>query len=48
MHQQLIALGAILHQKGNDGLEHVIAYKNKTQNKIIRLRFGSSMGCGKI
>ena len=28
-----IALGAILHQKGNDGLEHVVAYENKTLNK---------------
>jgi hypothetical protein len=25
-----IALGAILHQKGDDGKEHVIAYENKT------------------
>ena len=28
-----IALGAILHQKGDDGKEHVIAYENKTLNK---------------
>ncbi len=28
-----IALGAILHQKGDDGLERVIAYENKTLNK---------------
>jgi hypothetical protein len=28
-----IALGAILHQKGDDGKEHVIAYENKTLNE---------------
>ena len=28
-----IALGAVIHQKGDDGLEHVIAYENKTLNK---------------
>ena len=28
-----IALGAVLHQVGNDGKEHVIAYENKTLNK---------------
>jgi hypothetical protein len=28
-----IALGAILHQEGNDGKEHVIAYENKTLNQ---------------
>src|SRR5918912_4024639 len=28
-----IALGAILHQKGDDGKEHVIAYENKTLSK---------------
>ena len=28
-----IALRAILHQKGDDGLEHVVAYENKTLNK---------------
>ena len=28
-----IALGAILYQKGDDGLEHVVAYENKTLNR---------------
>lgn len=28
-----LALGAVLHQKGDDGKEYVIAYENKTLNK---------------
>ena len=28
-----IALGAVLHQKGEDNKEHVVAYENKTLNK---------------
>ena len=42
---QKIALGAILHQKGEDNKEHVIAYENKTLGSVEQNYHTTELEC---